>query len=202
MRIRLKNFTVEVSFPLIAVMTAVILYDSGMTAAVCLIAILLHEGGHLLVLWYFGSFPKKIRITLFDIAIVDRSKALMDTKKELAVVLAGVTSNFIFAAVSYLLYIITGQTFFSGLINANLTLAVFNSLPADSLDGGQALYILLCRHFPVSKAIFLLDIISFVVLIPTACLGFLVLLQSKYNFTLLLTSVYLMAAILIRNKKV
>lgn len=202
MRIRLKNFTVEVSFPLIAVMTAVILYDSGMTAAVCLIAVLLHEGGHLLVLWCFGSFPKKIRITLFDIAIVDRSKALMDTKKELAVVLAGVTSNFIFAVLSYLLYTITGQVFFSGLINANLTLAVFNSLPADSLDGGQALYILLCRHFPVNKAMLLLDIISFIVLIPTACLGFLVLLQSKYNFTLLLTSVYLMAAILIRNKKV
>ena len=201
MRIRLKNFTVEVSFPLIAVMTAVILYDSGITAAVCFIAVLLHEGGHLLVLWYFGSFPKKIRITLFDIAIVDRSKALMDTKKELAVVLAGVTSNFLFATLSYLLYTITGQTFFSGLIHANLTLAVFNSLPADSLDGGQALYIVLCRHYPINKAICLLDIISFIVLIPTACLGFLVLLQSKYNFTLLLTSVYLMAAIIIRKRK-
>ncbi|MBQ8133698.1 MAG: hypothetical protein IJ192_04755 [Clostridia bacterium] len=202
MRFRFGSLTLEMSFPLVAVMTAAVLYDSTLSVAVCFAAVILHEGGHLLVLWKLHSMPKHIKLTLFDIAIIDKNKSVRGTKRELAVVLAGIVSNLLFGALSALLLHFTGIAFFEGLLNANLTLAVFNSLPVDSLDGGQALFLLLCEKMNMYRAMTILDIISVIVLIPTACLGFLVLLRSGYNFTLLLTAFYLMGVVIMRHSRI
>ena len=86
-------------------------------------------------------------------------------------------------------------------LDTNFTLGLFNILPIDSLDGGQALFILLSMKFSPFTSMKILDIISFMILIPVAVMGFLVLLQSKYNFTLLLTALYLIAIILLKNRK-
>lgn len=201
MQIKTGGLTVEISFPLTAAMTAVIIYDSSMSVVVCFVAVLMHEGGHLLALWKYASLPKKIKLTLFDIAIMDSRKPLRKLSHELIIILAGIISNIVFAAVSYILNRIFPCEFFERLFNANMTLAIFNSLPVDSLDGGQALFLLLCEKLSMYRAMMVLDIISFIILVPTACLGFLVLLQSKYNFTLLLTAVYLIALILIRRSR-
>ena len=199
MHIKIGNLTVELSFPLAAAMTAVIICDSSMSVTICFIAAIMHEAGHILALRRYGSFPKKIKLTLFDIAIIDRNKQLRGLKKELVVILAGVTVNTAAAILSYALNKFFPCTFFENLLAANLTLAVFNSLPVDSLDGGQAVFLLLCEKMDIKRAMAVLDVISFIILIPIGCLGFLVLLKSKYNFTLLLTAIYLMALILIRK---
>lgn len=199
MHIKIGTLTIELSFPLVAAMTAVIICDSSMSITICFIAAIMHEAGHLLALWKYGSFPKRIRLTLFDIAIIDRNKPLRSLKKELVVVLAGVTVNIIAAVLCYILNKLFPCTFFESLFAANITLAVFNSLPVDSLDGGQAVFLLLCEKMDIRRAMSVLDIISFIILIPIGCLGFLVLLRSKYNFTLLLTAIYLTALILIRK---
>lgn len=201
MILRIHGITVELSFPLIAVMTAVILFDSSLSVTVCFIAVILHESGHLLALRHYGSIPKHFSITLFDIAIKDKSKDHRTAGKELVIVLSGIISNLVFALISYLLYRSTGNLFFEKELYANLTLAIFNALPIDSLDGGQALFILLCKAADPDRALLILDIISIIFLIPTACLGFIVLLQSKYNFTLLLTALYLFCSILMRHSK-
>lgn len=201
MRFHIKHLTIEISFPLAAVMTLVILYDSSLSVTACFICILLHEAGHLLMLKRYGSMPKHIRLTLFDIAIIDKSKDLRETGKELAIVTAGIISNLIFACISILLFYLYGGHFFELLFNTNMTLAIFNALPIDSLDGGQTVYLLLCLKTDPDRALNILDILSVIVLIPTACLGFLVLLQSKYNFTLLLTALYLLCAIGLRRSK-
>ncbi len=201
MQIKLGSLTVELSFPLAAAMTAIIICDSSMSVTVCFIAAAIHESGHLAALWKYGSFPKKIKLTLFDIAIIDKNKPLRCMKKEMVVILAGVTFNVAAAVLSYILNKLFPCVFFDRLFAANVTLAVFNSLPVDSLDGGQAVFMLLCEKTDIKRAMSLLDIISFAVLIPVGCLGFLVLLRSKYNFTLLLTAVYLTALILIRRRQ-
>lgn len=199
MYIKAGNLTIELSFPLVAAMTAVIICDTSLSVIICFIAAIMHEAGHLLALWKYGAFPKKIKLTLFDIAIIDRNKVLRSLKKELVIILAGITVNIIAAILSYILNKLFPCAFFYNLFAANVTLAVFNSLPVDSLDGGQALFLILCEKTDIKKAMAILDIISFIILIPISCLGFLVLLKSKYNFTLLLTSIYLITLILIRK---
>ena len=74
-------------------------------------------------------------------------------------------------------------------------------MPIESLDGGNALYLLLLRHMRHEYVIKAIEVLSFIVLLPLAAAGFFILLQSKYNFTLLFTSCYLMGIILLKNTK-
>ena len=195
------KLTLEISFPLAAAMTAVILYDSSTSVLECLIAVILHESGHLLMLHRYGSFPKRIKLTLFDIAITDTHKTTRGFSQELAVTLAGIISNIIFTCLSFLLYFLFPCSFFEGLTAANLSLAVFNALPVDSLDGGQALALILSRFCSPEKVLQILDIISLMILFPMLIPGFLLLLRSEYNFSLLLSSLYLIALILLKKRK-
>lgn len=201
MTIRIGKIKFELSFPLVAAMTAVIIYDTTLSVAICFISVMLHELGHIAALCHYGAMPEKIRLTLFDIAIVDKGKNLRSKKQDLVVVLAGVTVNFVIAAAAFLCFEVFGGEILDMIFYTNITLGCFNIMPVDSLDGGQALYLILSEKFPINASIMILDIISFIVLLPTACIGFIVLLQSKYNFTLLLTAVYLMAVIVLKNKK-
>ncbi len=201
MRIRLSGITIELSYPLVAVMTLVMIYDTSLSVLICFIAVIIHESGHLTALHIFSSFPDKIRLTLFDIAISDKKKSVRSFRQELIVVVAGIAANIISALITFILNCILPCSFFEGLMNANISLAVFNSLPIDSLDGGQALLMVLCEKTDIYKAMTVLDIISFLILIPIAALGFLVVLRSRYNFTLLLTSMYLMALLILKHKR-
>ncbi|MGN0470117.1 MAG: hypothetical protein ACI4GV_04300 [Acutalibacteraceae bacterium] len=198
---RIGKLNIELSFPLVAIMTAVIIFDTTMSVVICFIAIIMHETGHLAALAFYGAFPKKIKLTLFDIAIVDSGKYTRNSRQELVVVLAGVTVNFVFAVVFYIVFRCTNMFFFGNMAVSHATLGVFNILPVDSLDGGQALFIILTKHFSIYKSMIILDIISFIVLVPVACTGFIVLLRSKYNFTLLLTALYLITVILLKHRK-
>lgn len=85
------------------------------------------------------------------------------------------------------------------LISENLILGFFNILPIESLDGGQILYIFLSNKMQNDKAIVFLEVISFIILLPLAVIGFYMLLKSKYNFSLLLISCYLISVIIIKK---
>ncbi len=199
LKIKLGGILFELSFPLVAVMTAVILYDSSLSAAVCFVSVLLHEGGHLLALIRFGCKPRRIRLTLFDIAIEDRRGHLRDFRREMIVVLAGPAVNLAAGSAACLLHGMLHDPVTELLINSNFTLAVFNLLPVGTLDGGQAVLMLLCQRLETDKAIKAADILSAIIIVPLGILGFLVLLRSRYNFSLLLTAVYLMGVLLLKE---
>ena len=103
MTFQLRHLCIEISFPLVALMTAVIIFDTSMSVIICFASVIAHETGHLLAMKYFGSYPQKIKLTLFDIAIIDRKKITRSNKAELVITLAGVTVNFILVTISYFL---------------------------------------------------------------------------------------------------
>ena len=201
MTFKIRDLCIELSFPLVALMTAVIIFDTSMSVIICFASVIAHETGHLLAMRHFRSYPQKIKLTLFDIAIIDRKKITLSDNAELIITLAGVTVNFFLSAISYFILYFTPNSYIEIFLNTNLTLGLFNILPIDTLDGGQALFILLSKKFSPFTSMKILDIISFIILIPVAVMGFLVLLQSKYNFTLLLTALYLITVILLKNTK-
>lgn len=193
MRLPLGRLTLVVSYPLVCIMTSVIILDHSCSVVLCFLAALMHESGHLAALARFHAAPDTIKLTLFDIAIIDNRKALRKTSQELVVILAGVSVNFISAAISYALYILLDCQELLIFSAAHLTLGIFNSLPVYSLDGGQALSLLLAKHFSPGKTDVIITVVSLVFLFPMALCGFLILLQTRYNFTLLLASVWLIA---------
>lgn len=199
LRLRFHRLTVEISYPLAAMMTAVILYDNSLSVVCCLMAVAMHESGHLIMLHRFGCMPERIRLTLFDIAIMDRSKALRGIRQELWVVLAGVAANIIVMAAVFPLMYFYHFRWAQQLFNADLTLALFNILPVNTLDGGQALGLILSSKLDIRTSLLIQDIVSLIIIIPLTAAGFLLLVSTRYNFSLLLTAVYLLALLLIKQ---
>ncbi|MBQ9461534.1 MAG: hypothetical protein IJU51_06430 [Clostridia bacterium] len=198
MRLPLGRFTLVVSYPLVCIMTAVMILDRSCLVVLCFLAALMHETGHLAALAHFHAAPDTIKLTLFDVAIIDNKKALRKASQELVVILAGVSVNFISAAIAYSVYSCLGGQELLVFSQAHLTLGLFNSLPVYSLDGGQALSLLLEKRFSPGKADRIIMAVSLVFLFPMALWGFLILFQTRYNFTLLLASVWLIAETLRR----
>ena len=201
MKLRTKNLTVEISFPLAAAITAVLIIDKSLSSAICLISVVIHEGGHLFALYKCKAFPKKITLTLFDIAISDARKPLRNIKDELTVVMSGITANLTAVIICIGLKMEFDNEYLDYFLYSNMTLAVFNGLPVYTLDGGQALNIILCRITTFHRAEIILNTISFIVLVPMFIAGILVLFESKYNFSLLLISIYLAVLIISDRKK-
>ena len=82
---------------------------------------------------------------------------------------------------------------------ASLTLGIFHCLPIEPLDGGLALRALLSSFLKSERAEKITFIVSLVLLFPLAVLGFLILLRTRYNFSLLLMSLYLMLYLVLKR---
>lgn len=142
-----------------------------------------------------------VQFSLFDINITDTYKGRRSFIGDLFVILSGPFVNFFIGAVFWILYRETQISYFGIFMYCNLGLGFFNSLPIESLDGGNAVYLFLERFFSYQTAKNLIAILSFLVLVPMAAVGFLLLLRSPYNFTLLFTSCYLICIIVFKRTK-
>lgn len=200
MRFKISDILIELSFPLVAAVCIILTVDTTLTAFCAIINAILHESGHLLILRIYGCGVESIRIGLLDVNI-KKSECMLSVNKEIFVALAGPATNLFCALLFYLLYTFTSLKVFSTLSFSALFLACFNILPVESLDGGNALLLFMLKRLDGKTAIIILTVISAVILVPMVTFGFLLLLRSKYNFTLLFTSCYLIGIILLRQHR-
>lgn len=200
MKFRLSSVMISLSYPLTAAICIVLIADRSFTALSAIINAALHELGHIVLLCCFGCKVKSISLGLFDINI-KKQDCPLTINQEIAVALAGAAANLICAGIYILIYYFTEFDLLLTFFLSAVCLACFNLLPVESLDGGCALTLILLKYFNCSTASTIITIVSVVVLAPMACFGFIVLLNTKYNFTLLFTSCYLLAIILLKKKR-
>ena len=186
MEFTIKNCRIEISFLFFATLTFSLLCDRSGIAGIGVLAAILHESGHILLMNIFGIPPRKIKMNPFGIDIVEGDRA-------------GPTANLLsfFALLAW--FSVWPQRYLFFLSAANLGLFLFNILPIEPLDGGQALYSFLCLRFPEAQAAHITEVVSFFALFPLAAAGFLALFRSGYNFTLLLAAGYLAALLLLKK---
>lgn len=200
MKLRLLKTEITISYLIICVASICIIAGIFDSFLYCLFAIIIHESGHIILMCIFGYAPEKIKISLFEISISDRKRQERSFIQNFLIIFFGPFSNFICFILFYLLYLI-GNDFFLYPAAANLSVGLFNVMPVMSLDGGQLLYLVLCRFFSESISQRVVNVITFIIIFPLAFFGFILLFNSKYNFSLLIVCIYLVLSLLCRNNK-
>ena len=167
---------VHATFVLLLVWAAIIYYREFGTAAgafqgvlftlALFASVVLHEFGHALMARRYGVSTKDI--TLLPIGGVARLESIPDKpKQELAVAIAGPAVTLAIALALYLVFLVTGtavpsptailgqgtaSAWLARLMWVNVSLLVFNLLPAFPMDGGRVLRAALSLRMPALRA--------------------------------------------------
>ena len=198
MKLRILNTEIELSYTLLCLAAVAVILNIAGDFLFCVIAVIIHESGHLLAMLRYRYFPDRIKIAPFEILISDPLRERRSDRENFFIIFFGPFSNFICVIPFYLLYLL-GGTAFLRLSAANLSVGLFNSLPVLTLDGGQLLSLLLSRRIGRERAGGAVNMITLATIFPLAALGFIVLFQSKGNFSLLFVCFYLVLSLLKRD---
>lgn len=189
---------VQFHFLFLAALGIVLFTDLRETALSGILATAIHEGGHLGMMLLCRVPPKTVRIRPFGVLIQEQSGCRKTYLREILIALSGPFANGIVVAI--LFFTQWGSNLIqSSFFLTNLALGIFNCLPVESLDGGRALAAFLSPHIAPLRAERVVMTASLLTIIPMAIVGFLLLLGSHYNFSLLAASVYLMLCFVLKN---
>lgn len=194
-RLRLGSLEIRISFFSFAVMTfAVFISGKDNLIFLCLLSSLLHELSHLFFIVLFSGGVRSVTLSAEGMTI-SQKESIYSISQEFIISISGVFVNILLGSVCYF---ISKAYDFSKLFDfsmCNLCLGAFNALPLQTLDGGQALMLILGQKFDYRLCQRLMNILSFILLVPIMISGVCVLFESRYNYSLLIVSIYLIFVI-------
>ena len=188
-RIRGTRYRVSLLFP--ALVTALLLCYPDGVAASCLLASLVHEGGHLLKMLTEGVVPKECVLGAFGMRI-RLDDTLIGYRSNIRISLAGPLANGVAACVLLLCRCPMAAA-------THLVLAALNLLPVSALDGGEILRCCLCLMGKEAAVGAVLRLSSALVLLPLATISFWIFFNSG-NPSLLVVGVYLATLLIFSSK--
>lgn len=200
MKLKVFGVYVSVSYTFLCMVALCIILDIFSGFIMCVFAVAVHEAGHIFMMKIFGYRPQSIKISPFEISIKDNGRANRRDKENFLIILFGPLNNFVCVILFFLLYLYSGLDVLQ-FVFANVSLGLFNLLPVMSLDGGQFIYLLLSRHFDCRFAEKCVNLLTFIAIFPIAVLGFLILFDSHYNFSLLFVCLYLILSLIFKNNR-
>lgn len=188
---RLGGVRCRLSLLFPALVTALLLWQSDGLAISCLLASLIHEGGHLMAMVMVGVPPQQCTLGAFGLRF-DLNNTLVGYGKNLFISFAGPLANGVAAA---LLFWLKSPS----VAMVHLTLAGLNLLPAAALDGGELLRCGVCLLGMETLADAVLRFTSALVLLPLATVSLWLFINSC-NPTLLIVSAYLVTLVFFSEK--
>lgn len=147
---RLRIHPLALMFPLTAAMLGL-----REDAVALIVALTLHEGAHLLAARALGVRVEQLRLMPFGGAIALECPYALPTSKLLAVAAAGPLGSGLGVVIAGALahWRVLSPALALALARINLTLMLFNLLPALPLDGGRMLYALLSPKLGPERAV-------------------------------------------------
>ena len=196
MQFKLFGCKIHISFLFVAVLALFSILDTSMVVILGVSAALIHELTHITALVIIGKYPDSISFQPFGIKMkICKLKTSFSYSKEVFVLLSGCMMNLLIFAV---IYNIKGEL---TLVSAvHLVTGVFNLLPIGILDGGRFTFLTLQQFCSIRTAYIISEVISYVIIAPIFMVGIFLFWRSYYNFTLLLTSIYLLSALIIKQR--
>ena len=197
--IRFRALGVQFRLPLLALLMPLLAARLGMRADLPAMAIALstHELAHLLAARLAGVKIAEIQLLPFGGSAKIENPYRIPPARLVAVALAGPTANLVLIVLCAALtqWGLVQASAAAALFQLNLTLMLFNLLPALPLDGGRALYALLQRPLGESRAlrlgIWLSRALAAVLIAVAVLLG---IRSGRWNLTLILAAVFLLAS--------
>ncbi|MGL4773059.1 MAG: site-2 protease family protein [Clostridium sp.] len=149
--------------------------------------VLLHEGVHIITARKFGC-----KLYSFNLNIMGTSANLSDVEdlsstQKIILYLSGPVFNLLMALIFYLIGENTSSSFINDSLILNLTLGIFNLIPAYPLDGSKILESLLSKKLLYKKAKSIIGYVSYFIAAIFLFLGFITIIH-RINISLFLTS--------------
>ena len=107
------------------------------------------------------------------------------------VTLSGSVLNFLMFTILILIYLITKNKFLILLAIQSFAIGTINILPIESLDGGEALKLILSRFLSYDEGKKIIDVISLIFLVSVAFIGVFLVIKSGRNISIILLVLYL-----------
>lgn len=200
MTIALKHCCVKVNILFIGLLAIGVCFDPTGLLLWAVTACALHEMGHLLMMQLMRCPAGELTIGFFGAKYTLGGQTRRSYKSDALIAMAGPMINLLIFITLYICSFFSDAPLLSAVAAVHFGIAAFNLLPVMPLDGGRALYSILCPFFGEERALKHLRRVSFVVLIPLSVIGLILVLNSPGNFTLLLTALYLFALLLMHRE--
>lgn len=194
LRIAVGNCLLKIHFSFFVLVAFCNLFGGLENGSIMLFCVLLHESAHLMMMVRFRCPPEQVQVSGLGMQLRLPQGSAIPYREAVWVSLAGPCANLLLALLCFPLGM-------HSMAMMNLSLGLFHLLPVEPLDGGLALKAALCLCFSPDKAGKISFILSFLILLPVMIAGFLVLLHTRNNFSLLAVSIYLMLYLVFKNGK-
>ncbi len=178
---------IDISVPFCICIAFLLINDKTGLMSASLLAVVLHEAGHLAVMRILKCQPKSVRLSAAGILICGNVYCTSD--ENILISLAGPFSNFIFCCLFYCFYTISDSVLLLYFAVVQFAVGILNLMPVKGLDGGTVLYCLLSR-FNVN-AEFITRLISIVFACAMVVFGTFFAIKNVSNPTFLLLGIYL-----------
>ncbi|MDR0404312.1 MAG: site-2 protease family protein [Oscillospiraceae bacterium] len=201
MEFNIRGLKIVASFESVALLafTLILFESSGNCSAWTILAVVLHEFGHIFAMCVFKSKPQKVCLGNLNVAIIDQKRYERSFEQDIFILFSGPFANIIASLVFYVFYLVLHEDWFFRAFLPNIFLGIFNLLPIICLDGGQILFYIICTKLDETKAKKITFVTSALTLTPLTILGIFMILGNKTNFSLILLSIYLLIAIFIKR---
>ncbi len=161
---------------------------------------LFHELSHVAAMKICRISAKRLDVQPFGICAYLNNVSVFSSYKEAFIAVCGPLFNFSAAAVLFILKSYINFSYLEYLIYINLSMGVFNLLPALPLDGGRIFRSLLSMKFGIIKAYNFMLSLSKKIIVLILAFGIIIILFVPFNFSLLLISVFLLSNVTAEEK--
>lgn len=164
--------------------------------------ITLHELSHIVIASSYGCKFNNFKINVLGAKAEICEIEELSEKRKLNVYLAGPCFNFIIAMMMYILNYKYNLVIFENSVKINLSLGLFNLLPAYPLDGSRICEILLTRRYLYRKTKSIVVILSIIISIILFLFGISIMIfLHKVNISFFMASVLMIYTSILEKQK-
>ena len=189
----------KIDFTFALTVTMMLLLCSEETVIISLLSSMLHESGHLVLMFIFRQKVDSVTFGSFGVRIERQLSCNLSYKKEAVIALGGILVNIFIAISGAIHYYMYDSEFYIKLSVVNVIIALFNMIPIDTLDMGRVLRYTLLYCMNEEKTERIVRSVSFVFVNLLAVVSVLYSLFFGFNLSLVTVTVYLYIITLIKK---